>query len=301
MASILPRHLTAERMARVVLVEASRNPKLYECTPATLATCIMTVAQIGLEPSSPLGHAYLIPRWNSKANATECTLLLGYKGLCELARRSGEVARITAEVVYRDEMDRGLWRASVEPPEVEHRWAPDVNRDEENIVAAYARAVLKDGSVAQVVLTVADIEKRKGRSQARGNGPWVTDYAAMARKSALRALLSGGLVPLSSELATALDVDADQREAHRLVLAVHLVEDRELLAAGCAPAGPEVDHDHLPAQGGELHAAATAQRQFEVGCRLARACSQCRWVRSSARRGAPRAGSSSSSCAVSSR
>ena len=64
---------------------------------------MMTAAQLGLEPNTPLGQAYLLPYWNSKANAYECQFQLGYKGLLDLAYRSGEISVIQAHVVYSED------------------------------------------------------------------------------------------------------------------------------------------------------------------------------------------------------
>lgn len=204
-AAVLPKHLTPERMVQIVAVEAARNPKLRECTPTTLASCVMLASELGLEPSGPLGHAYLIPRRNR--GQMECTLLLGYKGMCELARRSGQIARISADVVYRSEVEAGAFSATREPPEIHHAWTPGLVREDGAIVAAYAVAVLSDGSRVQVLLDRDQIEARRKRAQSRDDGPWGTDYPAMARKSALRALLTGGLVPLSAEVAARIEAD----------------------------------------------------------------------------------------------
>jgi recombination protein RecT len=176
----------------------------------------MLAGELGLEPASPLGHFYMIPR-NIKGT-TQCTHMIGYKGMCELARRSGFVKRINADIVYQDEIEQGLFSCSVEPPEIRHKWSPVIDRDQKNIVCAYAIAELSDGNMVQVVLTSQDIDHRRSRSSARGNGPWVTDYAAMARKSALRALLGGGLVPLSAEMSRALQADDEEIPSTQTVI-----------------------------------------------------------------------------------
>jgi len=213
LARIVPRHVTPERLARVVLAEATRTTMLYSCMATergrqSLIACIMLAGELGLEPASPLGHFYMIPR-NIKGTL-QCTHLIGYKGLCELARRSGLVKRINADIVYQDEIEMDLFSCAVEPPEIHHKWSPLVDRDPDNIVCAYAVAELTDGNIVQVVLTLQDIEHRRSRSAARRSGPWQTDYAAMARKSALRALLGGGLVPLSAEMSRALQADDEE-------------------------------------------------------------------------------------------
>lgn len=212
-ATVLPRHLTPERMAQIVLVEAGRNPKLAECSTASLAACVMLASELGLEPSGPLGKFYLVPRRNK--GTMECTALLGYKGLAELARRSGEIARLNAGVVYEAEIESGAFRATLEPPEILHTFmAQPFDRSDGAICLAYATAEMKDGSKSQAILTRSQIEDRRARSAASGGGPWTTDYAAMARKTALRALLSGGLVPLSAESPVVRAIEAE-RQAER--------------------------------------------------------------------------------------
>lgn len=211
LASVLPRHLTAETFAKIVGAEFVRNPKLAECTPVSLALCLITAAQHGLSPSSPLGHAYLIPR-NSKykdkdgrdAWRQECTLLIGYKGLCELARRTGEIARMDARCVYEGETFDITGGTN---PEIIHKPSLTVVRTDAKIIAAYAVAVMKDGGIYFDFVTKSEIDARRARSGTGKYGPWADDYAAMARKSAIRKLLGGGLVPLSAELAEAIDTE----------------------------------------------------------------------------------------------
>ncbi len=202
-----------ERMGMVLMAEGARNPKLHECTPTSFAMCVQLAGQLGLEPTGPLGHFYLIPRRNQ--GTMECTALIGYKGLLELARRSGQIVRINANVVYRDEITSGLFVASIEPPEISHKLSLDeINRTDDAIVAAYCVAELRDGGKAQVVLTRQDIERRREQSQGANSSysPWRTDFPAMARKSAIRALLNGGTVPLSAETQRALWDDPDHKQ-----------------------------------------------------------------------------------------
>ena len=203
-AAILPKHLTPERLCKVMIVEASRTPKLLECTTISVAESIMLSAQLGLEPGGTLGHIYFIPYGN------KCTPIIGYKGYLELARRSGQVARLDARVVYEGEkfeVTAGLH------PNIEHGVRGDVDRSDDKIIAAYSVAVLKDGSCYFEVLWKVDIDKVRRRSKAGRSGPWVDDYSRMARKSAIRALFNGGTVPMSFELATAVSADGDDPHA----------------------------------------------------------------------------------------
>ena len=202
---VIPKHCDAERLAKLCLVEASKNPRLYECSSTSVAACVMLSAELGLEPGSQMGHLYLIPR-RSKGGY-EATALIGYKGLCELARRSGKIARINAGVFYQEELTQGLFKATREPPRIEHLWVADINMADDQLRGAYATVELKDGSKAQTVLTRSEIERRLNKSASKSSGPWSGDFAAMCRKTALRALLTGGLVPLSTELSRAIQIE----------------------------------------------------------------------------------------------
>lgn len=205
MASILPRHLKPERMAKLFLIAASKTPKIAECSPTSIMQFMMVASELGLEPGSALGHLYPIPY------GRELTAVIGYKGFCELARRSGQVKRINADVVYQAELDEGLFKVTREPPDIQHGWSPSVGQNPGPLVAAYAVVELNDGSRVQVILSAADIAKRKAKSKTAGrtDSPWNTDKPAMWRKSAIRALLSGGLVPLSAEMSRAVEVERE--------------------------------------------------------------------------------------------
>lgn len=209
-AAILPKHMTPERLCKVLVVEASRNPALLECTSISVAESVMLSAQLGLEPGSTLGHIYFIPFNNRSKGTMVCTPIIGYKGYLELARRSGQVSRLDARVVYEGEkfsVTAGLH------PDIEHSVRGDVERTDDKILASYAVAVLKDGSCYFEVLWKVDIDRVRSRSKAGRSGPWVDDYSKMARKSAIRALFNGGTVPMSFELASAVASDQDDPHA----------------------------------------------------------------------------------------
>lgn len=202
-ALAIPKHMTADRMLRVSMTALRTTPKLAECTPQSFLSCVMSAAQLGLEPNTPLGHCYLIPRKNK--GVMECTLLIGYQGMQDLARRSGQLRRIHAYVVR--EGDHFAWTLGINP-DIQH--TPASGNENKPITHAYAVARLKDGDDVFAVLTRGEIEKRRKRG-ASGSGiktPWDTDYDAMALKSAVRALWA--FLPKSSEMAMAVSVE----EAH---------------------------------------------------------------------------------------
>ena len=107
----LPSVMTPERFSRITLSALSANPKLKECTPQSFLGAMMTAAQLGLEPNTPLGQAYLIPFRNH--GRLECQFQLGYKGLIDLAYRSGEVSIIQAHTVY--ENDEFQYELGIDP------------------------------------------------------------------------------------------------------------------------------------------------------------------------------------------
>jgi recombination protein RecT len=204
MGEVLPRHLDPETMTRIVLVEGARNPKIGRCTAESIATTVMLASQLGLQPSSPLGHFYLIPRNEKGPNGDRvlrCGYVIGYRGYLELARRAG--LRMNAGVVYADEIERGSFSWTVEPPAIDHAGALGVRRTDDALVLAYAVAVDRDGHRYQLVMDRQGIDEARGASG--GGKVWREHFASMARKTAIRRLLAGGLVPLSTELATALD------------------------------------------------------------------------------------------------
>lgn len=198
----LPKHITPERMIRVALTAIQRNPSLLECDQRSLCGAIVEASELGLEPNGVMGHAYLVPFNNNKTKRKEAQLMVGYKGLIDLARRSSKISVITAEVVYaRDEYKviKGLHPNLIHIP-----CEDDENRGP--IVAAYATAKIEGSDQPQFAeLRLKDIEALRARSKASKNGPWVTDYAWMCKKSAIRQLCK--LLPCSVEEQEAITRD----------------------------------------------------------------------------------------------
>lgn len=215
----LPKHMTPDRMARVVLTALRTTRDLALCTPESFAGCVMQASQLGLEPNTPLGHAYLIPRKNKRLppNQRECTLIIGYQGYIELARRSGLVSMIYAYPV-RDGDDFG-YKLGLNP-DIHHVPSELVDREEKPITHVYAVAGMRDsGERLFTVLTHAQVEMRRRRSDGANSdySPWRTDYEAMALKSSVRALWKW--LPKSTEIMRAEVVDAasEQGRAQSLV------------------------------------------------------------------------------------
>lgn len=193
----LPRHLDAERFTRIVLTEVRRTPGLLRADPMSLLASLMLSAQLGLEPG-PLGHVYFLPFRNAKENRTDVQFIIGYKGMVDLARRSGQVSTIYAESVH--EGDTFSWRLGLNP-DIEHQ--PAAVRGE--LTHVYAVAKYKDGGFNFVVLTRDQVESYRARSKAKDSGPWRTDFEAMAKKTAIRRLFP--MLPLSPEIQHMQSVD----------------------------------------------------------------------------------------------
>ena len=203
-AAALPKHLTAERMMRVCNTAISKTPALLDCDPRTLIGAIVQASQLGLEPDGTLGHAYLIPFANRKTGKTECQFMPGYKGLIELARRSGSISTIYAQVVH--ENDDWSFSFGLDP-QLHHRptaGEPGV------MIAAYAVAKLRDGGSQFEWLWKREVDAIRASSRAGNSGPWVTHYEEMAKKTALRRLCK--ILPTSPELTRAVALD-EQVEA----------------------------------------------------------------------------------------
>lgn len=188
----LPKHLSPERFARVAITALTRTPKLAECTQASMMKCLLDLSAMGLEPDGRRAH--LIPY------GTEATLIVDYKGLVELIRRSGDVVSIRAETVC--EKDSFDWKNG----EVTH--SVNWREDRGEVQAVYAEAVMKSGEKQTAVMTTKEVEAIRARSRSGNNGPWKTDWAEMAKKTAVRRLSK--MLPLSSEIIRHIERDDDQ-------------------------------------------------------------------------------------------
>lgn len=186
-SSMVPEHLTPERLMRVAVNCVSKTPALQKCTPSSLLSCVMAAAEVGLEPGGVLGQFYLVPFGDV------ATPIIGYRGLLELARRTGEIASVRAVVVY--EKDTFKITEGIEQTIIHERYLGDGGAGQ--LKYAYAVAKLKDGTVHVEVMTRAQIDAIRARSRSGNNGPWVTDYDEMAKKTVFRRLAKW--LPLSSE------------------------------------------------------------------------------------------------------
>lgn len=256
-AAVLPKHLTIERMMKIALMALSRNPKLRACTPQSFLSAFVASAECGLEPNTPMEHAWLIPYENRHNKTTEAQFQLGYKGLIELARRSGRVKSIQAWVVY--EGDRFEVTGGTDPG-ILHTINFAGERTDDRIIAVYATATLDDGSVQFDVMTKKQVDLIRARSKAGAShhSPWHTDYAEMARKTVTKRLTK--YLPKSIEMAQAIAADNDDDESASPAATIDIgALDTEPASAAEALANdlgvPKTDASTQAADAGEPEAA----------------------------------------------
>lgn len=194
----LPSVITPERFTRIALTAYSRNEKLQECTAESFLGSMMQAAQLGVEPNTPLGQAYLIPYRNK--GVMEVQFQLGYRGMIDLAYRSGEVQNIQAHEVY--ENDTFEYELGLEP---KLRHIPAL-KDRGEVILYYAVFKLTNGGVGFEVMSKEDVEAfAKKKSKTYGTGPWQSDFDAMAKKTLVKRLLK--FAPLKSDFVRAVTAD----------------------------------------------------------------------------------------------
>lgn len=177
-ARALPKVMTPERFTRIAMTAITQTPKLQSCTPQSFIGAMLTAAQLGLEPNTPLGQAYLIPY------GQQCQFQIGYKGMIDLAHRSGELKNIEAHIVYKnDEFDFELGLDA----KLKHK--PTLG-DKGEPIWVYAVYHLNNGGYAFEVMSYTEcIAHGKKYSKTFSDGPWQTQPEEMAKKTVLKKLL----------------------------------------------------------------------------------------------------------------
>jgi recombination protein RecT len=257
--------ISSRSFMTAALQAVARSPGLLECTPASFVLALMDAAELGLVPSGLLGSAYLVPYKNSKSGRMEAKLIPGYRGLIDLARRSGEVSTVEGRVVrQRDafEFEYGTRQYLRHVPYLNlnaERGDPFLDdRGEERqglildggpYVAAYARAVLSSGEEQFIVQPIAWVNGIRARSKAKDSGPWVSDYEPMAAKTMIRSLMK--YLPVAVDrLTRALELeDLAEGEAATPTVAESPARRALQAALGVAPA-EEASTDDSEAQEG---------------------------------------------------
>lgn len=235
----LPSVITPERFTRMVLSALSSTPKLAECSPQSFLAAMMTAAQLGVEPNTALGQAYLLPYRNH--GQMECQFQLGYKGLIDLAYRSGEVSVIQAHTVYENdvfEYELGM------DPKLRHVPA---KADRGEAVAYYAMFKTKGGGYGFEVMSVDDVQRhaqRYSKSYGSGSSPWRSNFDEMAKKTVLKRALK--YAPLKSDFVRG--VAQDETIKAELSDEMYAVPDETVFEAE----GEEIDSTSVDTETGEV-------------------------------------------------
>ena len=196
----LPTVITPERFTRIALSALNNTPALQQCTPMSFLAALMNAAQLGLEPNTPLGQAYLIP-YKNKGNL-ECQFQIGYKGLIDLAYRNGQIQTIQAQAVY--EHDFFEYEYGLEPRLV-HKPAFS---DRGDVIYFYAIFKTVNGGFGMAVMSKADMDlyaKTYSKAFDASYSPWKTDYTSMALKTVVKKCLK--LAPIRTDFQRALSTD----------------------------------------------------------------------------------------------
>ena len=214
-AAVLPKHVTPERMLKALMVAASKNPAIFDCTQESIVKSLMDASSLGLDCSGTLGSGYLIPfNKNTKApngqweRRRELQFIPGYRGLIDLARRGGQIATIEAHAVYAQ--DKFLLEYGTDS-KLKHEPYLGAERREE-FICFYAVATLRDGTKQIEVMTLADVTRIRDAAMAKNrqkepSGPWADHFAEMARKTVVRRICK--YLPLSPELEKAFASEDD--------------------------------------------------------------------------------------------
>ena len=184
-AQAVPKHLTADRVIQLATTLITRTPELAECSTQSLLGAVMQASILGFEPVAALGQCYLLPFNNTATGKKEVQFIIGYRGMLDLTRNSGQIKDIYAQVVYSN--DAVSYEFGLEP-KLTHKPALT---DRGSLIFVYAVAHFNNGGYAFDVMSKHDVDKIKNMSKAGGSkySPWNSGfYDEMAKKTVLRRL-----------------------------------------------------------------------------------------------------------------
>lgn len=265
--AVLPRGWDKDRFHNLVVTAVKREPKLIRCFSTSqgqmsLLVAAMQCAAIGLEPNTPLKEASLVPRRNKQVD--ECQLMIEYRGLIKLARRSGELSTIDAEVVH--ERDHFRYEKGLNPV-LEHR-PYDGDEDPGPLRYCYCVAKFKDGGTQFVVVprrVVYNEHRAKSDSwrseTSRPYSPWTVFEESMWRKTAVRVMEP--FLPLTSE--ARLGFDSDDRR-------FTVSEDAIVPVEATYDVSPPEPPEGIDAVTGEIDGSAAVETSEAVECDGSASC-----------------------------
>jgi recombination protein RecT len=245
LADALPAHMKVEQFNRVVMTAVNNNNDLVAADRQSLFNSCVRCATDGLLPD---GREAALVTFGGKVQYMPMVF-----GILKKLRQSGEIASVTARLVYKNEMDAGRFSFEISDGEERLTHHPMLMGERGEMVLAYATAKFKDGTVQNEVMTRADIEKVRNVSRSKNSGPWTVWYDEMSRKTVIRRLAK--YLPLSAEdnrLRNLLREDAETTEFEEMKQdAIASAQPQSLDAARMLGAPEPETHAH-DAETGEV-------------------------------------------------
>lgn len=201
LSDLLPRDAPVKRLIGELVMAATVNPVILQCTQVSLSRVITSAALTGLHISGPMQQAAVIPR--KSKGIMEANFEVMYKGLISLAHKSDKLRGIQVGAIYaNDEYDVDLIEG------ITHK--PAVVGERGALIGCYAILEMRDGAKQNTFMRADEIEAIKSRSSAARSGfsPWKSDPEQMGIKTVLKRALKN--VPASTEeIALAYAIMAD--------------------------------------------------------------------------------------------
>lgn len=192
-AAALPKHVSAEKFVRVVMTAIQTSPSLLEADRRTLFASATKAAQMGLLPDGREGAIVVF-----KNQAQWMPMVAG---IMKMVRNSGEISTWSVQAVYQNDTFEFCLG---DDEHITHLPALSKRGD---IIAVYSIVTMKDGEKSREVMSVEDVNAIRARSRSGGSGPWVSDFAEMAKKTVVRR--HSKRLPMSTDLDDVMRADDD--------------------------------------------------------------------------------------------
>lgn len=180
LSSFLPPNINPDQFFAAVLTEV--NQLAEDVAPKSVIMCTVNAAIIGLLPGPALGHCHFIPYWHKRGTPQEahiCQLVIGYKGFLELAFSNEFLTSCNPEVVLKDEAFE-RWH-DTDGPKLRHALPLNRRLQKSDVLAAYCTYATRGGGSGIALVDRMELDRVD-----TGQNVWLSDYVAMARKSAVR-------------------------------------------------------------------------------------------------------------------
>lgn len=230
-SAVVPKHIQEAVILNAVMNSVRKNPRLLNCTTGSMLSAIMCCAETGLVPDNPLQLCHLVPFKG------QVVWIPGFRGLVELARRSGEIGDVDSDIACENDefyYERGLNQNIIHKPNL---------HDRGEMTHVYAIMWFLDKRIRAKfeVMTVDEVNAIRDASPGRDNDPWRKHYGQQARKTVLKRLMKAA--PLSPQLALAINQDNLAEAGEELDLHETVKQLQEDVAGQRVPATDKLADD----------------------------------------------------------